>query len=135
MRAGHRRSLVKKFLVRLRVKQVFRFGVFGLLAALIDFLVLSLAMALSWSPGVAKTLGYISALIFTLFLVARFTFRKKPSKTQRTKITFLYVATAVPNLIVFQGMYAAGLEIEASFVVALGVSSTLNFMGLKILLR
>lgn len=121
--------------MQLSLKQVFRFGVFGLSAALIDYLVLTAALALNLSTWVAKTSGYVAALIFTLSLVANFTFRKKASKSQRTCIAALYIATAAPNLAAFQIVHETGLGVEASFTAALAVSSSLNFMGLRAILR
>lgn len=112
-----------------------RFGVFGLSAALIDYLILTAALALNWSTWVAKTSGYVAALIFTLSLVANFTFRKTATKSQRNSIATLYIATAAPNLAVFQVVHESGLGVEASFTAALAVSSSLNFIGLRTILR
>jgi putative flippase GtrA len=117
------------------LSEFFRFLLFGLLAVSIDYAALSALVALSVDPVVAKAIGYIAALSFTMMFVIRFTFKRALQPGENLKVLIIYFSTGIANVAVFQIMRTKDISISLSFLVALTVSSILNFISLRFIVQ
>ena len=117
------------------------FGLFliiGPLTVLIDYLVYN-ALSL-WQDipiGVAKGVGFIVGTSFA-YLANRFwTFRHKShARGSLLRFALLYAITLLTNVtlnyLVFWGLIGIQGSVLIAFVIATGVSATMNFIGMKL---
>lgn len=116
------------------------FGLFliiGALTVLIDYLVYN---CLYWwqvsSIGVAKVVGFLAGTLFA-YLANRFwTFRHKShARGSLSRFVLLYAFTLLTNVIVndwvFDGLFGIQGSVSFAFLIATGVSATMNFIGMK----
>jgi len=120
-------------------REIARFLIVGILTVLIDFLsyrglVGSGLMALD----AAKALGFIVGTLFSYFANRFFTFGHKshmPGSVRR--FALLYVATLGVNVLINSlALKVLGnivVAFQLAFLIATGVSSCLNFLGMKFL--
>lgn len=112
------------------IRRVVRYLIFGLSAAGLDFGVLNLLLAVGLDSILAKGLGYLCALFFTILLIGKYVFESSSSGHVPTLI-ILYMASGALNLAVFLACEAIGLPILTCFVLATGTSSATNYSALR----
>lgn len=110
----------------------------GVLTVLIDYLVYS---TLSWwqapSIGLAKGVGFIAGTLFA-YLANRFwTFgHKSHVRGSLLRFALLYAVTLFANVtlneLVLGGLFDFQGSVPIAFVIATGVSATMNFIGMKL---
>lgn len=120
-------------------KELARFLVVGLTTVAIDFLVYRLLVVLNLDTASAKATGFIAGTVFAYFANRLWTFGAKDTPVSGSVLRFalLYSSTLACNV----GVNAAMLDLlqgwpyvfQSAFVVATGVSATLNFFGMKYL--
>jgi putative flippase GtrA len=117
------------------LSELFRFLIFGLLAVSIDYGVFIALVAMDADPVIAKAIGYFAALAFAMMFVVRFTFHRTVQSTENLKVLAIYIATGIANVAVFQIMRTKDLSSTLSFLVAVTVSSILNFFILRFIVQ
>gem|GEM_PF-4389423 len=113
--------------------QVRRFLITGLSATLIDSVVYSLMLYLGMDFSPAKACDFIAAVAFAYHGHRRWTFSSHGS---RKRIAGLYITTFIINNLTNTLMLEIlgkeqKLDIAAAFVVATGITATVNFIILK----
>ena len=121
-------------------KEILLFLLIGTTTVVIDFLSYRLCMALMIETGTAKATGFLVGTIFAFFANRQWTFAASSSHAihwEIAKFALVYGLSLLVNVSTNSGLLAlAGrseLAIAFSFVVATGVSATMNFFGMKFL--
>lgn len=114
------------------------FLVVGSLTVLVDFLIYR---ALLWStiPGVdvSKAIGFIAGTLFAYFANRHWTFgRVRHAAGSWYRFAVLYALTLGANVLVnalaLEVMGTLPWALQMAFLLATGVSATLNFLGMKL---
>ena len=112
------------------------FLVVGCLTVAIDFIVYrGLTYFFLCEISLAKAIGFISGFILAYFANRYWTFNQQATRSGSLwRFTLVYAVGLVANVLINQGILSswdsvAGLYV--AFLVATGVSATLNFMGMK----
>jgi putative flippase GtrA len=109
----------------------------GSLTVLIDFLSY---MGLLWSSllqvNSAKTVGFFTGTLFAYFANRYWTFAKtEHAAGSWWRFVILYASTlgvnVISNSIALTAMSASKLAMPVAFILATGLSATLNFIGMK----
>lgn len=113
-----------------------RFLVTGFTTVAIDFFVYICLMKLGLSTVSAKALGFICGMVFAYFANRLWTFSgAKGGHAVFARFILVYATNLVVNVSVNAGMLLLLARIEAkvfaAFVVATGISASLNFIGMK----
>jgi putative flippase GtrA len=116
--------------------QLFRFVVTGVLAAIVDFGLLNLFMAVGLGYVVSKALSFVAGTTTAYLINRRWTFAAGPSKRRFAAVVVLYLLTFAVQWGLWVLCYpwllqASGSEIVArvvGFVIAQGVATTVNFI-------
>jgi putative flippase GtrA len=121
-------------------KEVLRFLVVGFTTVAIDYLTYRVLVTLGAAYSPAKATSFIVGTVFAYFANRFWTFGghgTSPARGSVPRFAILYATTLLCNvavnsvlLSVFSGYPFA---IQGAFVVATGVSATLNFLGMKYL--
>lgn len=113
------------------------FLVVGLLTVLIDFVVYS---GLVWfgiaGVSVAKAAGFFAGTLFAYFANRFWTFsHTSPASGSMWRFILLYILTLGVNVVVnafaLKLLVNAVAGVQVAFLLATGVSATLNFLGMK----
>lgn len=113
------------------------FLVVGLLTVLIDFLSYRTLMWTDWTgTGLAKAAGFIAGTVFAYFANRAFTFgHRTHAPGSAWRFAALYAVSLLVNVCVNSAALAllAGMAmaVQGAFLVATGVSTCLNFFGMK----
>jgi len=119
-------------------RELLVFLVVGSLTVLVDFLSYR---ALLWSGvadvGVAKAAGFLIGTLFAYFANRAYTFGGRPHRQGTAwRFALLYACTLGANVSVngwVLGMLdAQPWKVQAAFLVATGVSTCMNFLGMKL---
>ncbi|RNF82341.1 GtrA family protein [Montanilutibacter psychrotolerans] len=116
-----------------------RFVLVGLTAVAIDFAVYRGLLALGLDLHAAKVAGYVGGAVFAYVANRTFTFRLDTGVHRRELLRFVavYLGALAANVLVNWAVLAllgrSEVTLIAAFVCATGVSATLNFIGLKLL--
>ena len=113
------------------------FLIIGSLTVLLDFLSYR---SLIWigllGTSSAKAAGFLIGTVFAYFANRAWTFRQKVhSPGSAWRFTLLYAATLMVNVSVNSAaltlLVGVGIALQAAFLLATGVSTCLNFLGMK----
>ena len=117
-------------------KEVAIFLIVGTLSVVIDFVMYKSLLWTGLAVNLAKGSGFITGTVFAYFANRAWTFghvEKKPGSFLRFGL--VYALTLCANILVnriflyaFEGFSQA---VQLAFLVATGVSATLNFLGMK----
>lgn len=119
------------------VGQAVRFSVVGLLAAGVDFTVLSAGMALGAGPSLARIPAVAIALVFTWILNRRLTFRTPvpPSWSEFARYAFSGLLGIAINLAVYWAALFAGAPVWLAFVLGVGIAAVVTFLRYRAVLH
>lgn len=112
------------------------FLVVGCLTVALDFMVYrGLSHFFLCDISLAKAIGFIGGCIFA-YLANRFwTFKQQSTRSGSLwRFTLVYAVGLVANVLINQGVLSSWdspAALYVAFLVATGVSATLNFMGMK----
>jgi putative flippase GtrA len=120
-------------------KQVRRFIVIGVLSVLVDFAVYTLLTGLGLVWDVSKGVSYVSGMVVGFIGNKLWTFESaRRSAAEPFTYLVLYATTLGVNvlvnriaLVVLAGWLSAGAVKGLAFLAATGVTTVLNFVGLK----
>jgi putative flippase GtrA len=112
------------------------FLVVGCLTVALDFLMYrGLAYFFLCDISLAKAIGFISGCIFAYFANRFWTFKQQSTRLGSFwRFTLVYAVGLVANVLINQSIISSWdntAALYAAFLVATGVSATLNFMGMK----
>ena len=118
-------------------RQIPRFLVVGVLTVLVDYAVYFILLSLDVPIPLAKAISFIAGAVFAYFANMRYTFQASGSYVAFASFWGVYLVNLVVNVSVNSGVIALigdrpAVELTA-FLVATGVSATLNFIGMKFL--
>lgn len=119
--------------MKIEIHRILRFLLFGLLAVGIDYLTMTATMSTNIDQIIAKILGYVAALGFTILLVGRFVFQEK-SRVKPVFVGSLYLISGTANVLLFAFLRNDGLQTELAFLAATGLSAFLNYSALRFLI-
>ena len=115
--------------------QLRRFLIVGSTTVLVDFATYSAMLAVGLGIDPAKGLGFIVGTIFAYLANRRWTFEAGRTQGRFPRFLALYLTTLVVNVGVNAALVAlagtATLALGFAFVIATGVSASLNFLGMK----
>jgi len=115
------------------------FIVNGVLAVVITYVVYRGLVAAGLPVAPANGIGYASGMVYGFFANRAMAFRDRTSirRGQVARYLLLHLGTLLANVAVNSAMLAAlrgeRADVQVAFVAAIGVSATLNFLGLKYL--
>lgn len=113
-----------------------RFLIAGGLTVLLDLSVYRLLVEAGWLTGPAKTLSFIAGTLFAYWINKNWTFEAK-AHSHRALLPFMtvYCTTLCANVLVNEGVLkligVSEVALWVAFLVATGVSATLNFLGMQ----
>ena len=112
------------------------FLVVGCLTVAIDFIVYrGLTYFFLCEISLAKAIGFISGCILAYFANRYWTFNQQATRSGSLwRFTLVYAVGLVANVLINQGVLSSWdspAALYVAFLVATGVSATLNFMGMK----
>lgn len=117
--------------------QLSRFFVVGVFAVVIDFLVYRLLLLAAIGLSPAKGMSFCTGAVFSYFANERFTFRTRGNRLAFSRFWAVYLVSLAVNVSVNAVAVAllAGVPfaITLAFLVATGVTASLNFVGMKFL--
>jgi putative flippase GtrA len=130
--------MAKKLYIRLKRSthsRVFAFAIVGVFSVFIDYssyLVLSKFLAVS----IAKSIGFLLGTLFSFVMSRQWVFVVKDKIfTRALSFTTLYVISGTLNvqingLVLFM-LGQSFLEMQLAFILATGMSATINYIGMK----
>lgn len=119
-------------------RELLVFLIVGSLTVLVDFLSYR---ALLWTDlletGAAKAAGFLIGTLFAYFANRAFTFGGRPhQRGSAWRFAALYICTLAVNVSVngwvLGALYTHAWKVQAAFLVATGVSTCMNFLGMKL---
>ena len=115
--------------------QLRRFLVVGSTTVLVDFGFYTLCLALSMAIDPAKALGFVAGTFFAYLANRYWTFEASAVRGRLLRFLLLYLTTLAINVGVNAAVVAfvgtSSMALGFAFVVATGVSASLNFVGMK----
>ena len=119
-------------------RQLQRFLIVGFTTVAIDFAVYRFLIFLDTPTAIAKGVGFISGTIFAYFANKLWTFdRAKGGRNVFALFIGLYVSTLTINVGVNSGVIAMlgqeEIPLILAFLTATGISATLNFVGMRMI--
>jgi putative flippase GtrA len=112
--------------------QVWRFIVTGGLAAVVDFGLYVLLLAVGLHVNVAKTISFIAGTTTAYLINRRWTFQAPPSKARFIAVCVLYALTYAVQVGINYLFYMAWDEkpwrVPVAFVIAQGTATVINFV-------
>jgi len=117
--------------------QIIRFLFVGGTTVLIDFLVYSFLLWLHIDANLAKTISFSCGTVFAYFANRSITFSASGSLSRFMLFVAIYVTTLFINVGSNAAVLAsvdvgnANVNYLIAFVIATGLSATLNFLGMK----
>lgn len=118
--------------------EILRFLLVGATTVLIDFVVYRLIMFAGIATGAAKAMGFLTGTVFAYFVNRLWTFgatEQSGGLLQVFRFTAVYGGSLVANVAVngvILGLAGRSeFVLAVAFVLATGVSATLNFVGMK----
>jgi putative flippase GtrA len=113
-----------------------RFLIVGLTTVGIDFSVYRLLLLAGLAVGVAKAIGFVAGTVFAYFANKRWTFgvqRAGVDAFEAARFAAVYAVSLAAN-VTANGVVLHFLpSIVFAFLVATGISATMNFLGMKFL--
>lgn len=115
--------------------QLRRFLIVGSTTVVVDFTSYSVCLALGLAIDPAKAIGFIIGTLFAYLANRHWTFEAAGLPGRFRPFVVLYLSTLVANVavnaVVVRGLGEGAIAIGIAFVVATGVSASLNFLGMK----
>lgn len=115
--------------------QLFRFVVTGGVAAVVDYGLLVLGMALGLGYGIAKAVSWVFGTITAYAINSRWTFTSDGSRTRFAAVVVLYLLTFVLQVGTFtllfpvlRDWWGTAPAQFVGFVIAQGLATTINFI-------
>lgn len=115
------------------------FGIVGLLTVLLDFVVYrGWLAALGWGgTELSKAVGFVTGAVFAYFANRFWTFQpQQPPRSNVWRFVALYLLTLAVNVLVnewsLRWLVPAPYAVPVAFVLATGLSASLNFIGMKL---
>lgn len=119
-------------------RELVRFLLVGFTTVAIDFIAYRLLVAGDLNVSLAKGAGFVTGTVFAYFANKLWTFNRPEAGTasgSALRFALLYGATLLCNVAVNAILLATFQDLsfvfQGAFVVATGVSATLNFLGMK----
>lgn len=113
-------------------RHLLRFGVIGVTSVLIDLTVYSGLLALMVLPTPAKGVSYVAGMVFGFLGNKFWTFgSRRGSASEPVTYLLIYSITLAINMAVNAGVLQQSGSKWMAFVLATGVSTVLNFLGLR----
>lgn len=118
-------------------REISIFLIVGTLTVIVDFLSYQgLIMLENLDVNIAKGTGFMTGTLFAYFANRVWTFGHKPHrKGSIWRFLFLYTSTLGTNVLInsfILHLFAGSMQaIQIAFLVATGVSASLNFLGMK----
>lgn len=120
-------------------KQIARFLVIGGLSVLTDLIVYLLFVRIGTGPHLAKAVSYVSGMVIGFVGNKLWTFESsRRSVAEPITYALLYVGTLVVNVLVngacleaLNGRLSHPIDQGLAFLVATGLTTVLNFLGMK----
>lgn len=118
-------------------RELLVFLVVGSLTVLIDFLCYRTLLSTGSGTGLAKASGFITGTVFAYFANRAFTFgHRAHAPGSAWRFALLYAVSLGANVGVNGAVLAllagTALAVQGAFLVATGVSTCLNFLGMKL---
>lgn len=117
--------------------EVLRFGLVGVLAAVVDFGLLTLIIHFGASPYAARIGSVAVALVFTWLMNRNLTFAAGVPPSWREFAH--YTATSMVGMVINYTLYSAavylGLPLWLAFCIGVGVAAVFNFLRYRVLFR
>lgn len=115
--------------------QLRRFLIVGSTTVVVDFASYSGCLALGLAIDPAKAVGFIIGTLFAYLANRHWTFEATALPGRLAPFLVLYLSTLVANVavnaVVVRGLGEGSIAIGIAFVIATGVSASLNFLGMK----
>ncbi len=113
-----------------------RFALVGGAAAVVDFGVLWLGMALGLSPQLARIPGVAAAMCFTWWFNRKLTFKtvRPPSWQEFGHYVSVALAGILLNLSIYWVALWAGAPVWLAFVLGTGITAVFSFLRYKMIL-
>lgn len=113
-----------------------KFLVVGCLTVALDFMVYrGLTYFFLCDISLAKAIGFISGCIFAYFANRYWTFNQQATRSGSLwRFIIVYAVSLFANVLINQGIFSSWdspAALYVAFLVATGVSATLNFMSMK----
>lgn len=118
-------------------REIYVFLMVGIMTALVDF---SIYITLIWTnifdTDIAKATGFLSGSLFAYFANRIWTFGHALRTSGEIKrFIFLYISTLMVNILVNELVIRIMVEspavINIAFIIATGLSASMNFIGMK----
>ena len=107
--------------------EVIRFGIVGVLATAIQYLVYLLLWR-STSPGIANTIGYVVSFIFNYFATTYFTFRVKANVSKGVGFAFSHLVNYTLQMVLLQFFIWLGVHRDYAPIPMFCVCVPVNFL-------
>ena len=118
-------------------RQARRFLVVGTTTVGIDLASYSLCLALGLAIDPAKGIGFVTGTIFAYLANRHWTFSPEGGLARMAVFALLYLSTLAINVganaAIIWALGGGRVSLGAAFLVATGLSATLNFLGMKFL--
>jgi putative flippase GtrA len=114
------------------------FLIVGSLTVLVDFIIYRGLVFVQWlNVDMAKAVGFLAGTVFAYFANRFWTFgHKQSSAGSAWRFAVLYTATLAVNVYVnafaLDKLDSLTAAVHTAFILATGVSATLNFLGMKL---
>src|SRR6516165_5234963 len=112
--------------------QVWRFVITGGLAAVVDFGLYVVGLAIGLQVNVAKSLSFVVGTITAYLINRRWTFQAPPSKARFVAVCLLYGLTYVVqvgiNYLFYMQFEHEPWRVPVAFVIAQGTATVINFI-------
>ena len=117
-------------------RELSRFLIVGCITVSIDFMVYCCLINLFLSDiGFAKAIGFISGCVFAYFANRFWTFKRRSARSASLlRFILVYGVGLLANVFINQSILSFWDNTSAlytAFLIATGISATLNFMGMK----
>ena len=112
--------------------QIVRFAATGGLAAIVDFGIYAVGLALGLHVSIAKSISFICGTTTAYLINRRWTFKAEPSRARFVAVIVLYALTfAVQvglNWVLYHQLSDEWWRVPLAFVIAQGTATVINFV-------
>lgn len=119
---------------RAKLGEVIRFGIVGVLATLIQYLVYWLLI--HWlNPSVSMTIGYIVSFLFNFYASTHFTFRVKANARRGAGFLFSHIVNWLLQMITLNLFLWLGLSKQLAPIPMFCICVPVNFLLVRFFLK
>ena len=123
-------TFIKETLKEERVQEIIRFGIIGVLATLVSFIIYQLAL-LIFHHNLSLTLGYLLSAVFNFIASNRFTFKTTPTVQRGFRFFIAHFANYMIQLILLNGFILIGLSKSLAIIPTYLISIPLNYFFVR----